>query len=291
MATPPPIEDEASHYFNMLKNKIDSENKENKEKIAKLENEINNYKSLVSTYEEKIKNYEQTKSTSTNTSTSTSTTTPGVSNSIEDLIFEIQKQNILGLNLDTKILTTKEEQCFLRNVLLNEPNKIFNTQLIYRFTRDGYSFESFHHKVDYIKPLIIVVETQSGKKLAVTTESFLKSLKYDIKNSQKSFILGFNTFVSRNENDNVSFFEKEKEKDKKPKEAEEPNKIITYLTFGDQIIYFKNDMRKCYFSGASSQLKSNYYSSYEDNLFGKINSKDKKEFEVKEIEVFTYKFK
>ena len=59
MTSAPQPQIETNDVLNILKEKIDLENKENKAKIASLEDEINKYKSLLSTYEEKIKSYEK----------------------------------------------------------------------------------------------------------------------------------------------------------------------------------------------------------------------------------------
>ena len=59
MTSAPQPQIEANDVLNILKEKIDLDNKENKAKIASLEDDINKYKSLLSKYEEKIKSYEK----------------------------------------------------------------------------------------------------------------------------------------------------------------------------------------------------------------------------------------
>ena len=288
MTSAPNPQIETNDVLNILKEKIDLENKENRAKIASLEEEINKYKSLLSTYEEKIKLYESQEEEEEKTPSKTADDSKPKK---DNKIFRIQEQNINGLRLETEILKTNEEQCFLRNLMLNEPNKIFITQLIYRYTRDGYSFDSFHRKVDFISPLIIIIETESGLKFGATTNHFIKAFKYEKKGQkeQKAFVFCFNTCLYKNEDDDVSFFEyKEKINDKWNEKKQEP-KIYNIISFASEMIYFRNDMKSCFYSNTPKQLSSNtsYYGYTE--VFGKIISKKNMENNVKEIEVFTYK--
>lgn len=282
---PPSIE--PNDVLDMLKERINSDNKVNKEKITELEGEISRYKSIISTYEEKLKLYEPDKDNNT---------TPGTPGSEKNpknaKIFKIQDQNINGLNLETEILT-KEEQKFLRNILLDQENKLFETQLLYRFTRDGFTFESFHNKVDFISPLIIIVETQSGKKFGCTTYKFFKSLKFQSKSKEKEksknvLCFGFNTSLIRTVSDNIGYFNHKEE----IKEYKKPTITNFYdvIYFTEEMFYFKNDMKNCYYSGNPTQLTGNMNYCGFENIFGKIDGKDPKEFEVKEIEVFTFRF-
>ena len=110
-------------------------------------------------------------------------------------VIEIQEQNIAGPKLETEILKLSEEQCFLRNIILNETNKLFQTQLVYRYTRDGYSFDSFYRKVDFISPLIIIVEMESGLKIGTTAKHFMKSFKYEKSEKRKLEIIKHLYFV------------------------------------------------------------------------------------------------
>ena len=296
MTSAPQPQIEANDVLNILKEKIDLENKENKAKIASLEDEINKYKSLLSTYEEKIKSYEKDEEEAEPSKTTPDDSKPKKYNKV----VKIQEQNIIGLKLETEILKSSEEKSFLRNVILNEPNKLFQMQLLYRFTRDGYSFDSFHKKVDFICPLIIVVELESGLKIGATTNNFMKSFKYNKKGKKKdentgSFVFCFNNSLFGTEDDEISFFEyKEKEKEnnifgKQTEKKPEP-KIYNIISFAAERIYFQDNMKNCHYSNTPRPLTSDtsYFGLTE--IFGKISSKDSMDNNVKEIEVFTYKF-
>ena len=293
MTSAPQPQIETNDVLNILKEKIDLENKENKAKIASLEDEINKYKSLLSTYEEKIKSYEKAKEEA-----QPSKTTDDSKPKEYNKVINIQEQNIVGLKLETQILKSSEEQCFLRNIILNEPNKLFQMQLLYRFTRDGYSFDSFHKKVDFISPLIIVVEMESGLKIGTTTNHFMKSIKYSKKGKKTdkdngAFVFCFNNCLFGTEDDEISFFEyKEKEKPKfgKQKEKKPEPQIYNIISFAAERIYFQDNMKNCHYSNTPRPLTSDTYCSGWEEIFGKISSEISMDNNVKEIEVFTYKF-
>ena len=293
MTSAPQPQIETNDVLNILKEKIDLENKENKAKIASLEDEINKYKSLLSTYEEKIKSYEKAEEEA-----QPSKTTDDSKPKEYNKVINIQEQNIVGLKLETQILKSSEEQCFLRNIILNEPNKLFQMQLLYRFTRDGYSFDSFHKKVDFISPLIIVVEMESGLKIGTTTNHFMKAFKYSKKGKKTdkdngAFVFCFNNCLFGTEDDEISFFEyKEKEKPKfgKQKEKKPEPQIYNIISFAAEKIYFQDNMKNCHYSNTPRPLTSDTYCSGWEEIFGKISSEISKDNNVKEIEVFTYKF-
>ena len=293
MTSAPQPQIETNDVLNILKEKIDLENKENKAKIASLEDEINKYKSLLSTYEEKIKSYEKAEEEA-----QPSKTTDDSKPKEYNKVINIQEQNIVGLKLETQILKSSEEQCFLRNIILNEPNKLFQMQLLYRFTRDGYSFDSFHKKVDFISPLIIVVEMESGLKIGTTTNHFMKSIKYSKKGKKTdkdngAFVFCFNNCLFGTEDDEISFFEyKEKEKPKfgKQKEKKPEPQIYNIISFAAEKIYFQDNMKNCHYSNTPRPLTSDTYCSGWEEIFGKISSEISMDNNVKEIEVFTYKF-
>jgi len=293
MTSAPQPQIETNDVLNILKEKIDLENKENKAKIASLEDEINKYKSLLSTYEEKIKSYEKAKEEA-----QPSKTTDDSKPKEYNKVINIQEQNIVGLKLETQILKSSEEQCFLRNIILNEPNKLFQMQLLYRFTRDGYSFDSFHKKVDFISPLIIVVEMESGLKIGTTTNHFMKAFKYSKKGKKTdkdngAFVFCFNNCLFGTEDDEISFFEyKEKEKPKfgKQKEKKPEPQIYNIISFAAERIYFQDNMKNCHYSNTPRPLTSDTYCSGWEEIFGKISSEISMDNNVKEIEVFTYKF-
>ena len=293
MTSAPQPQIETNDVLNILKEKIDLENKENKAKIASLEDEINKYKSLLSTYEEKIKSYEKAEEEA-----QPSKTTDDSKPKEYNKVINIQEQNIVGLKLETQILKSSEEQCFLRNIILNEPNKLFQMQLLYRFTRDGYSFDSFHKKVDFISPLVIIVEMESGLKIGTTTNHFMKAFKYSKKGKKTdkdngAFVFCFNNCLFGTEDDEISFFEyKEKEKPKfgKQKEKKPEPQIYNIISFAAERIYFQDNMKNCHYSNTPRPLTNDtsYFGLTE--IFGKISSKDSMDNNVKEIEVFTYKF-
>ena len=293
MTSAPQPQIETNDVLNILKEKIDLENKENKAKIASLEDEINKYKSLLSTYEEKIKSYEKAKEEA-----QPSKTTDDSKPKEYNKVINIQEQNIVGLKLETQILKSSEEQCFLRNIILNEPNKLFQMQLLYRFTRDGYSFDSFHKKVDFISPLVIIVEMESGLKIGTTTNHFMKAFKYSKKGKKTdkdngAFVFCFNNCLFGTEDDEISFFEyKEKEKPKfgKQKEKKPEPQIYNIISFAAERIYFQDNMKNCHYSNTPRPLTSDTYCSGWEEIFGKISSEISMDNNVKEIEVFTYKF-
>lgn len=293
MTSAPQPQIETNDVLNILKEKIDLENKENKAKIASLEDEINKYKSLLSTYEEKIKSYEKAEEEA-----QPSKTTDDSKPKEYNKVINIQEQNIVGLKLETQILKSSEEQCFLRNIILNEPNKLFQMQLLYRFTRDGYSFDSFHKKVDFISPLVIIVEMESGLKIGTTTNHFMKSIKYSKKGKKTdkdngAFVFCFNNCLFGTEDDEISFFEyKEKEKPKfgKQKEKKPEPQIYNIISFAAERIYFQDNMKNCHYSNTPRPLTSDTYCSGWGEIFGKISSEISMDNNVKEIEVFTYKF-
>ena len=293
MTSAPQPQIETNDVLNILKEKIDLENKENKAKIASLEDEINKYKSLLSTYEEKIKSYEKAEEEA-----QPSKTTDDSKPKEYNKVINIQEQNIVGLKLETQILKSSEEQCFLRNIILNEPNKLFQMQLLYRFTRDGYSFDSFHKKVDFISPLVIIVEMESGLKIGTTTNHFMKAFKYSKKGKKTdkdngAFVFCFNNCLFGTEDDEISFFEyKEKEKPKfgKQKEKKPEPQIYNIISFAAERIYFQDNMKNCHYSNTPRPLTSDTYCSGWEEIFGKISSEISMDNNVKEIEVFTYKF-
>ena len=293
MTSAPQPQIETNDVLNILKEKIDLENKENKAKIASLEDEINKYKSLLSTYEEKIKSYEKAEEEA-----QPSKTTDDSKPKEYNKVINIQEQNIVGLKLETQILKSSEEQCFLRNIILNEPNKLFQMQLLYRFTRDGYSFDSFHKKVDFISPLVIIVEMESGLKIGTTTNHFMKSIKYSKKGKKTdkdngAFVFCFNNCLFGTEDDEISFFEyKEKEKPKfgKQKEKKPEPQIYNIISFAAERIYFQDNMKNCHYSNTPRPLTSDTYCNGWEEIFGKISSEISMDNNVKEIEVFTYKF-
>ena len=293
MTSAPQPQIETNDVLNILKEKIDLENKENKAKIASLEDEINKYKSLLSTYEEKIKSYKKAEEEA-----QPSKTTDDSKPKEYNKVINIQEQNIVGLKLETQILKSSEEQCFLRNIILNEPNKLFQMQLLYRFTRDGYSFDSFHKKVDFISPLVIIVEMESGLKIGTTTNHFMKSIKYSKKGKKTdkdngAFVFCFNNCLFGTEDDEISFFEyKEKEKPKfgKQKEKKPEPQIYNIISFAAERIYFQDNMKNCHYSNTPRPLTSDTYCSGWEEIFGKISSEISMDNNVKEIEVFTYKF-
>lgn len=293
MTSAPQPQIETNDVLNILKEKIDLENKENKAKIASLEDEINKYKSLLSTYEEKIKSYKKAEEEA-----QPSKTTDDSKPKEYNKVINIQEQNIVGLKLETQILKSSEEQCFLRNIILNEPNKLFQMQLLYRFTRDGYSFDSFHKKVDFISPLVIIVEMESGLKIGTTTNHFMKSIKYSKKGKKTdkdngAFVFCFNNCLFGTEDDEISFFEyKEKEKPKfgKQKEKKPEPQIYNIISFAAERIYFQDNMKNCHYSNTPRPLTSDTYCSGWGEIFGKISSEISMDNNVKEIEVFTYKF-
>lgn len=293
MTSAPQPQIETNDVLNILKEKIDLENKENKAKIASLEDEINKYKSLLSTYEEKIKSYEKAKEEA-----QPSKTTDDSKPKEYNKVINIQEQNIVGLKLETQILKSSEEHCFLRNIILNEPNKLFQMQLLYRFTRDGYSFDSFHKKVDFISPLVIIVEMESGLKIGTTTNHFMKAFKYSKKGKKTdkdngAFVFCFNNCLFGTEDDEISFFEyKEKEKPKfgKQKEKKPEPQIYNIISFAAERIYFQDNMKNCHYSNTPRPLTSDTYCNGWEEIFGKISSEISMDNNVKEIEVFTYKF-
>lgn len=293
MTSAPQPQIETNDVLNILKEKIDLENKENKAKIASLEDEINKYKSLLSTYEEKIKSYEKAEEEA-----QPSKTTDDSKPKEYNKVINIQEQNIVGLKLETQILKSSEEQCFLRNIILNEPNKLFQMQLLYRFTRDGYSFDSFHKKVDFISPLVIIVEMESGLKIGTTTNHFMKAFKYSKKGKKTdkdngAFVFCFNNCLFGTEDDEISFFEyKEKEKPKfgKQKEKKPEPQIYNIISFAAERIYFQDNMKNCHYSNTPRPLTSDTYCNGWEEIFGKISSEISMDNNVKEIEVFTYKF-
>ena len=294
-SAPPHPEIEANDVLDILKEKIHSDNTENKAKVASLEDEINKYKTLLSTYEEKIKSYEKAEEEA-----EPSKTADGSKPKKYNKVIQIQEQNIFGPKFETEILKSSEDKCFLRSIILNEPNKLFQTQLVYRFTRDGYSFDSFHKKVSFITPLIIIVELESGLKIGTTTNHFMKAFKYDKKGKKKdgnngAFVFCFNNCLFGTEDDDISFFEyKEKEKQKYGKQKEKENKpepkIYNVISFAAERIYFKENMKSCHYSNTPRPLTSDTYHSGWEEIFGKITKDDNMDNNVKEIEVFTYKF-
>ena len=65
------------------------------------------------------------------------------------------------LDIDSKIIKNNEEKKFIQNCLETFPSLGLN--LLYRLTRDGNEFSTFHKKCDGIKNNLIVIESNKGK--------------------------------------------------------------------------------------------------------------------------------
>ena len=276
---------EANDVLNLLKDKINAENKENKEKILQLEKEISEYKAKISIYEEKIKSLEGEEEKKEET--------PKPKNTKINKIILIQEQNLNGPKMNSQILKLTEELCYLRAVMMEkENNKLFNTQLLYRLSRDGFTFESFHKKVDFISPLIILIETKTGKRLGATSEyhfipfSFRKYGKKE--EGKKSIIFGFNKLSKTEEKDEIAcFYYNEEYKDK---ETNKTNIIhIDAISFSEQTIVFKNNMKNVVYGGKAKEINKSNWSFGDSSIFNIIRS-NPDEFEAIEVEVYTYNF-
>ncbi len=80
-------------------------------------------------------------------------------------LIKIKKNNITEL-IDSKILTKKEEFEFIEKAYKNDneiaKNKDFKPKLLYRATRDGDSASIFHNKCDKISGTMTLVKTKKG---------------------------------------------------------------------------------------------------------------------------------
>ena len=71
------------------------------------------------------------------------------------------KNKIIMLDIDSKIIINHKEKNFILDCLKSFSNIKFN--LLYRLTRDGKEFKTFHKKCDGFKNNLIVIESYKGK--------------------------------------------------------------------------------------------------------------------------------
>ena len=101
-----------------------------------------------------------------------------------------EKKNKISLeNIDSKILTKKEQFEFIENAYKNNEkilmNKIFKPKLLYRATKDGDLASTFHKKCDNIKGTLTLVKTKKGFIFGGCTEESWDGSCY--KKDDKSF--------------------------------------------------------------------------------------------------------
>ena len=99
-----------------------------------------------------------------------------------EILFEDEikyKQIIQNIGVDSKIIKNKDETKFLLDRLkINFPNQNkINFKLLYRATKDGDNYISFHNKVDNKNSTLSIIETSKGLKFGVFLEIPFKGIE------------------------------------------------------------------------------------------------------------------
>ena len=173
----------------------------------------------------------------------------------------IHKEN--SIIIDSKIINNNQQ--YLKS-LLNwiNPNKSIKTELLYRLSKDGDLFKTFHEKCDNIFPTLIIVQASNGRKFGGYT-----TLNWSLDSND---LIDNNTFL-------FSFDENKKYPKKKMfyEDIQKGSDTEYGPYFGQCDLLFKGNMKTC---------KSYYYEKYnflDSNILAK-NTVDS--FSVAEVEIY-----
>ena len=169
-----------------------------------------------------------------------------------------------GIQLDSHIINNiKEYKISLKN-WINKASFI-KTNLLYRLTRDGELFKTFHEKCNNKSPTLIIIETIFGQKFGGYTTCTWDG-KWTNKYDGQTFLFSLNK--------NIKFKKKYNLNDNKDIFADQN----CGPWFGRNDLYFDKTMKTC------NSYKSSQYSFLNDNDLH--NNKDDYNIEVKEVEIY-----
>ena len=243
-----------SNILNILKSHTEKINKlENENNCLKKElNKLNNLNLEISTLKSKISLLEYK----------------------QNLLIKPQKQkNIIkaknkeqkekGIQLDSHIINNiKEYKISLKNWI--NKTSFIKANLLYRLSRDGESFKTFHEKCNNKSPTLIIIESINGQKFGGYTTCTWDG-KWTNKFDGQTFLFGLNK--------NIKF---------KKKYLNDNKDIYVYQDcgpwFGRNDLYFEKNMKICY------SYKSNQYSFLNDKDL--YYNKDDDDIELKEVEIY-----
>ncbi len=169
-----------------------------------------------------------------------------------------------GIQLDSHIINNiKEYKISLKN-WINKASFI-KTNLLYRLTRDGELFKTFHEKCNNKSPTLIIIESINGQKFGGYTTCTWNG-RWTNKFDGLTFLFSLNK--------NIKFEKKFNLNDNKDIYADED----CGPWFGRNDLYFEKNMKICY------SYKSSQYSFLNDkDLF---HNKDNDDIELKEVEIY-----
>ena len=169
-----------------------------------------------------------------------------------------------GIQLDSHIINNiKEYKISLKNWI--NKSSFIKTNLLYRLTRDGELFKTFHEKCNNKSPTLIIIESINGQKFGGYTTCTWNG-RWTNKFDGLTFLFSLNK--------NIKFEKKFNLNDNKDIYADED----CGPWFGRNDLYFEKNMKICY------SYKSSQYSFLNDkDLF---HNKDNDDIELKEVEIY-----
>ena len=169
-----------------------------------------------------------------------------------------------GIQLDSHIINNiKEYKISLKNWI--NKGSFIKTNLLYRLTRDGELFKTFHEKCNNKSPTLIIIESINGQKFGGYTTCTWNG-RWTNKFDGLTFLFSLNK--------NIKFEKKFNLNDNKDIYADED----CGPWFGRNDLYFEKNMKICY------SYKSSQYSFLNDkDLF---HNKDNDDIELKEVEIY-----
>jgi len=169
-----------------------------------------------------------------------------------------------GIQLDSHIINNiKEYKISLKN-WINKASFI-KTNLLYRLTRDGELFKTFHEKCNNKSPTLIIIESINGQKFGGYTTCTWNG-RWTNKFDGLTFLFSLNK--------NIKFEKKFNLNDNKDIYADED----CGPWFGRNDLYFEKNMKICY------SYKSSQYSFLNDKDI--FHNKDNDDIELKEVEIY-----
>ena len=112
---------------------------------------------------------------------------------------ELIKYPFISEQEKSTIMDYKETNEIINIISSITKKKIKKFYLCYRATKDGDNAENFHKKCDYIKNIIIIIQTRKNKKFGgFSSESWDNNTEEAWKKDNKAFIFSLNDFNSYN---------------------------------------------------------------------------------------------
>ena len=169
-----------------------------------------------------------------------------------------------GIQLDSHIINNiKEYKISLKNWI--NKTSFIKANLLYRLSRDGESFKTFHEKCNNKSPTLIIIESINGQKFGGYTTCTWDG-KWTNKFDGQTFLFSLNK--------NIKFKKKYNLNDNKDIYVDQD----CGPWFGRNDLYFEKNMKICY------SYKSNQYSFLNDKDL--IYNKDDDDIELKEVEIY-----